>query len=784
MKQILLFFFIFVSFGQIYSQTNTNEQKIKTVIEDYFQLEREKIYVQFNKSQYVSDEKIAFKGYIFNAHNNLPNIKTTNIHLVIYDKQGKVIQKQLLWGSNGTFEGIVELSDSIASGKYRFQFYTNWMNNFKEDESYTDNIEIISKNENYQLNSSEPNYKTATISIFPESGTFLKDIKNAVGIQVKDCNQKGIHVRKGSVLDSKGNTVAQFFTNKMGYGRFDLEPTTNETYTVQIINDQLDIKQQLPLAQNSGLIISPKNNFSDNTLVVAIQTNSNGLALYQNKNYTLVVHQNGNSVLKSFNFDDKKQTQIISFDENLLSGGINTIRIIDENNNQVAERLVYIHKGIKVVPALDAVQIANDSITLSGKVSTEHANLSVSILPSETVCLEQNNSILGTYFLNTYLEKPEQSTAQYFDKTNSARGHDLELLLLNKERSKYQWSNMITSKPKELYHFTNGISISGSIIKTLNPKIKYKVLLLSLKNNDFEETLVDSNNKFRFDHYFVQDSTSYSLQLLTENNLPIETKMITNVHFADEAFNKIPLFEAINCTPNKEVNHTFTFNNTNNINVLNEVTVKNKYIKPVLTHQKESSNGTGRGYKISEDTFGNILDYIGQNGYNTGRDSGEVSVISRRNPSAKLIPAIYINDVKLQEFSILYQTNISDVDEIYFNQSTASVFFSGAGGGTIRIYLRKDFSTKNVKQKIATMVVKSGFAQNKTYTTTDYTNPQEFNAFGTLQWAPNLVLDNNNLFSTSFSGKISKEVMVKIEGFTKDGYFISETKKIAITPKS
>ena len=269
---------------------NTNTQiKIKTNLEDYFHFERENIHVQFNKTIFISNENIAFKGYVFNKESSLPNLNTTNIQLVIYNAQGQIVQRQLLHCSLGIFDGIVSMDEKTASGKYRFHFYTNWMNNFMEDESFVQNIEIINKNEPYNLTTNQADFSTASITFNPESGAFIKEINNTIGIQIKDCNDIGIQIMEGFVVDSKGTTITTFFTNKMGYGKFDLTPESNETYSVKIATDKIKMQKQLPKPTNSGIAITYNNNLPNNDLEVSVKTNSDGVNLYQNKNYTLLI---------------------------------------------------------------------------------------------------------------------------------------------------------------------------------------------------------------------------------------------------------------------------------------------------------------------------------------------------------------------------------------------------------------------------------------------------------------------------------------------------------------
>jgi len=783
---ILLSFF----FGQTYSQSTENQQKIKTALEDYFHFERENIHVQFNKTLYINNENIGFKGYVFNKQSSIPNLNTTNIQLVVYDAQGQVIQKQLLHASSGTFEGIVALNEKFTSGQYRFHFYTNWMNNFTEDESFVQTIEVVNKNESYNLKSNQPDLNNVSITICPESGQFIKEINNTVGIKIKDCNQIGIQIPEGIVVDSKGKTVVTFFTNKMGYGKFNLIPDSKEIYSVKIVADKLNLQKPLPQTQNTGIAITYNNNLPNDILEVSIKTNSAGVNLYQNKNYILVVHQNGKNVQKSFNFNDKNPVQIINFDKNDLSNGVNSIRVIDENLNEIAERLLYLTKVTKIIPLLEAHFATNDSIVLFGKLDTKWANLSISILPTENACMEQKNSVLGSFYLNAYLEKTVSDNYTYFDRQNKTRAYDMELLMLNQEKGKYQWNTIITHKPKELYKFTKGVSINGSIVKTLNPKTKYKVALISLENNLFEETIVDKNNKFIFDNFFARDSTAYHLELMSESNTPIETKMITNVLFANENFQKKLNFEVNGCLPIKDLKNTFTFNKPESdkkLIALSEVNIKNNYKKPIYNHQNESNNQLAKAFKIGENDFGSVLDFIGKNGYVTGADDDfTVYITDTRNlnsvNNSTVSPSVLIDNIQIFDFNILYGLNLIDVDEIFMDKTGTSNSSIG-GMGTIKIYLKKGANRGFFTKKHTTLIVKSGFAKTKKYKKARFTESKEFDVFGTMQWSPNVFLDADQIFEVKFPNVNQKEIQVLIEGFTTDGQFISEIKKLTILPK-
>ena len=217
-----------------YSQVANNQENIENLIKNYFYLDREIIHVQFNKTTYINNEDIGFKGYVLNKNTNFPFLETTNVQLVIYDEQKQIVQKQLLYASNGTFSGGLRLNKKFKTGKYTFHFYTNWMNNFSEDDSFTQSIEIHNVDETFIFKSKEPNWKTAKIAFFPEGGTIINGINNTIGVTITDCDNKGIEMKDITILDSKLNEVYRFTTNKKGHGVFYLQADMDEKYQLKL----------------------------------------------------------------------------------------------------------------------------------------------------------------------------------------------------------------------------------------------------------------------------------------------------------------------------------------------------------------------------------------------------------------------------------------------------------------------------------------------------------------------------------------------------------------------
>ncbi len=674
----LCVFFIYLTSS---SQEPNNQEKIKNLLETYFIQDREIIHVQFNKTIYINNEDLAFKGYVLSKNTNLPNPNTSNIQLVIYDEQEQIVQKQLLYTSNGTFSGGIHLNKKFKTGKYLFHFYTNWMNNFKEDDSFSQTIEIYNIDEPFNYKSKEPNWKTVKIDFFPEGGNIIDGISNTIGVKITDCNDRGLELSNISIFDSKSNKVSHFSTNKMGNGVLYLIADINEKYTLKTQSQGQTILQELPVAKQTGIAVGFNNNLPNNKLAISVKTNEKGVELHQNKKFNLLIQQNSYSVQKEINFDNQQKEQVLFIDKKYLQNGVNSIRLIDENMNEIAERLIYIYATTQPQINLTAKNGDNDTIILSGVSSLTKANLSTSVLPEKNIGVNIKISILGTYYLNTYLENPEIDNFAYFDPENRDSKRDMDYLMLNQARSKLLWENVKSNPPAIKFKFNTGLTISGTVDTKINPNITRTVSIAPIKNNVFEKVIVQKDNTFKLENYFVQDSTVYILQLENEKNATLFSRIVAQVVDNQTKFN-LPLKFSKNMCPVEKASRdslVFLESKMNKKTIdLDEVRIKQKE-KTVFTHDKGISENA-RKFKIDQFVFGTILEFIGRNGFRTGfinneafirsnrygfsigvKDSQEVSR-SQRDGLMEGSPEVFLDGAPLFDFNFLHYLDISTVD--------------------------------------------------------------------------------------------------------------------------
>jgi len=145
--------FLFLGTSSILNAQSTilkNDLLKLTAASDSFHHNRpeEKLYLQFDKSNYAVGDTIWFKAYLLNAAYLMPSAKSGILHIDISNDSNKVVKQFILPVQNGLTWGNISLNEKeFFGGTYTIYAYTNWMRNFGEDCFYVKQLYITSANE-------------------------------------------------------------------------------------------------------------------------------------------------------------------------------------------------------------------------------------------------------------------------------------------------------------------------------------------------------------------------------------------------------------------------------------------------------------------------------------------------------------------------------------------------------------------------------------------------------------------------------------------------------------
>ena len=772
------------------------QQQASQAITAYFQLDRETIHLHFNKGIYPTSETVWFKGYIIEKKFQ-PTFPTTNVYLSLINSQGERVANQLLFAENNVFEGHLELAEDLPSGTYYVQAYTNFMNNFSEDESSIYTLKIVNTKDKSAGIRQKPNAAQVDVAFYPESGTFLQKTSNTVVVKVADCAGNGFAIKDAEIVDTNGNTISTLSTDAFGYGRFEIYDTAAEQYRMLYTIDGKKNEKNLPMPVATGFNVSVNSYFFPDKTTIKIRTNQTTLSGLRDKPSSLVFQHN--DLVTFLPVDLNGATELtVAVPNSELSLGINVIYLVNDKLEKLTERVFYNPVTLSGKTLVNVANKTGQYFTLSGSTPVRSGSLSISVLPASTLNVAPDKPIHGSFLIDNYLDKPVDNLGYYLTDVSKKKHFELDQVLVT-QKPKYDWHKMLGTPPQKKFDTDFGLQIKGTVTDG-NTKNIYKINMNSPALGFNEFTSPDVQNEFLFKNLMAIDSAK--IFFLPKDN---KGKLLSNRIVCQIAGNNHRLIKpfvppANQCSTAPIYESLAPLPKIENSIILDSVTVESK--KKVLKYKNRMGNLTARGYKITEaDANKSLLSFIGNNGYTVSRVGGDVAITSTlmaaavatgqfvnvgrnrtttttvlqsRTPNANG-PAIFVDDQYIPRYDQLIDFSMAKVDEIYINKSSNDLSVYGSRG-IIKVYTKTKMGMAT-PSNTPVMIVKNGFQRYTPYKNPKYDSVREegFLKLGSVHWKPMVETDENGTFVLAIPNLYQKSVRVIIEGLSANGEMVSES---------
>lgn len=783
MKKTILLLIALISLKQF-----GQKKQIEESYQEYFKIPREALYVHTNKTTYLTGEEIWFKAYAFDKKNSLSSLKTKNIYFGIYDSSGKEINNKLFLAKNGSAKGSLKIDSTYTSGIYYLKAYTNWMKNFKEDDSFIQKIKILdSSNQPSQKNI----LKTYELQFLPEGGHIVSGIKNTIGFKYIDNEGKGDFI-SGFIYNQKNELITSFKSNSLGMGKFSLNTKSSEIYTAKFNVNNEDYSIKLPKTEEIGIAINTNNNKKDR-LIISFLTNKESLKKGYKDSLKLMIHRDG--LLKTIKFKMSKEHKIIQIPKKDLFKGINILTILNSEDKPILERIIFNDYSFKKHKlSISEIESEFDSINYSLKSietlnKNENVSLSISVLPSETISYNENNNIISSLLLKPYIKGNVENPNFYFREFNSRDKYNLDIMLLTQGWSRYSWEDINKGAPKLIYDFEEGISVSGNINSSLK-NIK-SVVMYPTKHNSSKFINFDDQGKFNFSNIILETGEIISFSALNKKGKLKTPAVIIN-----------PILKSVNNEINtdkldlildtaKKTNLTVPENFLGNeYEELEEINIVAKKKERLRDPQFPNATITQVTKEIALRYFG-VLDFIAYNGFNVfdGVELGKVRIESRSR-GQRVPPVVYLDNIIINDLSILQTLSTDRIDKILIDKSGVGLGIAGGNsfGGVIKITTRNSsVLNQNINfLNIYATKIKNGFEPVKEFYTPKYPSYRikPFKDYGIIHWVPDATLNNFNDFKFKTVNTKLDEIKFFIEGISSEGKLFSQVINLDLTEKN
>lgn len=747
---------------------------------------QEKVHLHLDKPYYATGESIWFKAYVVTAeaHELSELSKILNVELI--NEKDSISQSLRLPLTKGITWGDIPLPDSLRAGNYRIRAYTNYMRNFGDEYFFDNTIQIGNSLDSSTLTAK--NKKPAVTSLssqtdvqfFPEGGNQVYGIRSKIAFKALGADGLGRDV-SGYLSDKQGKKVLEFKSEYAGMGVFSLQQQEGQHYTATVrFPDGSEKTLPLPKALDQGFVLAASN-LDSNYLQVKISASP--AMIVAGGQFTLVAQSN--SAVKFVSANQLNNAVFSSrIPKNRFSSGILQLTLFDQQNQPVAERLVFINrndllkvriKGAKTSASRKKMKIELDVQAPSGKPVFGSLSISVTDAAKVPVDTDKERTILNNLLLTSDLKGYVEQPNHYFNDVNEQKIRELDNLMMTQGWRRFTWKNILAGNfPQLIYKPEAGIDISGRITQGKKPVAGGKVTLLSSKENLFIiDTLTDNDGRFVFKDLVFPDSTRFVVQARTAKDKKfVDIKLD---HILPQQIHKNKNTPETQAEVNKKLaaylkNNRSQFEETRRrFNQLAEV----KIVRRVERKVKGSANIAASADAIitgEELENGITLDQVLQ---------GRIAGIMVRNGAAMLMRSrhaamsIILDGVRMPANSLsdIYTHEIEAVEVL--KGATASIY--GAPGGVL-IITTKFAAGKPVyplyTAGLITFMPKA-YASAREFYMPNYdapaTNPQTADLRSTIFWHPNIIVKDGKAAFEYFNADGKGLYKITIEGINGNG---------------
>lgn len=768
-------------------EKNLTPTEVLSDYSEYFNLNRETVYLHLNKTVFAPTEDLWFAIYAYNTKYHIPNPATTNLNVNIYDVEGDLIEAKTFFVGNGKGAGFLKL-DSInyPPGHYLMTASTRYMDNFLEDISFSERFTILGHN---PPKSDSIKYD---LQVLPEGGHLVEGISNTVGVKLINSTGKGVVFAEAKVVDGDGQVVTHFKSNSFGLSKFTLIPTPNQTYSVVVsLSNGREITQKLMPAEKTGVIMTA-NTLLPDKVIFSIKTNSATFKSIQGNNLFIGIGHKGDMKILSLTMSQDLEA-ILRIPRTALSPGMNRVTLFNSEIQPIAERLIFNREGLqrKELTARYEKRVKDSLIIgLHSPDSLGLHSMSISVLPAGTKAYSPSNNLLSAFFIEPYIQGNLENGGYYFsdEKDLRRRDYDLDLLLLTQGWSKYSWNNIFNHPPQEYFPHEQGFTLTGKV-GNRNKKKQNQLFVKSPKSQFFKMLEINEEGEFTIESIYLLENDSISFGLIHDRKGKVSKPGIYFQLLPLKKAGRIPAWsmpmektERLN-TPTGIQDSVFSMDFLKNRVALSEIVLEAveeiKENKDIKHSEMYFQTDYGRDFKM----FTYVTGYIRANGFIVNEGFSDVSIYNRRKLSIHgySSPIIFLDGMQLYDLSELYMLPTSDIESISINKSGAGYGIRGSGG-VIRITRKTNYGSSRVRQTTNVSILENGFSNNREFYAPKYASYENsfFREYGSIAWFPDVRLDENGKTAIKVWNTTQPKLKLFVEGITENGGVISEVLEVSV----
>ena len=454
---------------------------------------QERVYLHFDNSAYYLGETMWFKAYVTSGLTDDEKPQSRVLYVELCAPEGYVVEtKKYKLDDDGRCHGEFDLRKELLSGYYEVRAYTRYMLNWGDEAIFSRVFPVYDRvnGDNYDFKNMldrkrsfmcAGEWKTselpeADLRFYPEGGHLVEGIATTVAYELLDNEGKPagdditIYADKALLLTTRPAHA--------GIGTFVFTPKAGVKYRAEVKHGKKSYKFDLPKVEPRGVVINLVQTADNAT--IAIKNNIDfsiplGIAVL-NRGY-LINYQTTTS-------DEKEKRITIATDS--LPEGVNRVVVFANSNIPLAERQFFVrHRNIlpgdrqtvKLTAKVNGLKLndiilqPHEKVTLTveredGKPIDADADFSVSVGDAATrQVMSYTHNIYTHMLLGSELKGYIPDATQYFAENSESNRTNLDLLMLTRGWTSYDWSKLTTKYVSLAQPIERGILLGGELLK-------------------------------------------------------------------------------------------------------------------------------------------------------------------------------------------------------------------------------------------------------------------------------------------------------------------------------
>ncbi|MDE3213471.1 MAG: hypothetical protein KGM98_09580 [Bacteroidota bacterium] len=447
---------------------------------------RERVWVQTDKSVYVTGEIMWLKAYVTSEATRRLSPLSKICYAELLGAHHKVVWQAKLDLDSAMGTGSFLIPASVTSGRYQLRAYTRWMENFSPQAYYHSTLTIINPNRPPEFSPSDTVH-TPRIRFFPEGGKLVTGLPGTVAFQVQKGDEP-IAEGTGILLDEKKDTLLSFIVGSSGRGIFSFIPQPGYNYEAQVRLKNTTLRAALPPAADSGWVIHATQGEKD--LYLTVQSKDDPSP----KVYLRVDNTHRSYLQMEQSFSGGKCGFTIP--TAALTPGLSMVTLWDESGRLRGTRPIFVPARVQA-----RWRVRSDEPAYSFR---DKVRLNLNIMDTiPAIQVPRAFVSLSVYLIDSL--QPPPGSGEFFqtDLLNNSSPQDRDLILLTRDWDKASLSFEDISRKTPLAYLpeVEGHLITGRLFaKTGDLPAPGVRVYLSVPGKDFRftQTLSQDSGKIRF----------------------------------------------------------------------------------------------------------------------------------------------------------------------------------------------------------------------------------------------------------------------------------------------